>query len=210
MRNLNQALLSKWIWQWSTPQIKLWKTIMNALYGGQGNALRESFFFRNQLIITIRFCKCFITRSVGKGSNINFWDEDWGEGILKSRFQCLYSFAWYKNLTLEQVIQNRDTSLLFRHVSTLQAHNELMTLNQIVVLARAMVEDEAVDGAIWKPNANGIFTVRSAYFTMKNGPRLKTRSHGIWKLTVPLRFKIFGWLLLLRRILTADNLKRRG
>jgi zinc-binding in reverse transcriptase len=69
------------------------------------------------------------------------------------------------------------------------------------------------DEVYWKGNSTGVLTAKSAYFTMKNGPRIKTikiNIDEIWKLNVPPRFKVWAWMMLLNRILTTDNLKKKG
>ena len=66
------------------------------------------------------------------------------------------------------------------------------------------------DDVVWKWEATGVFSVKTAYFNMMNGPRVKTKSGKTWKLITPPRVKLFGWLLLINRILTIANLNRRG
>ena len=43
-----------------------------------------------------------------------------------------------------------------------------------------------------------------------NRPSIKATVYRIWKLKVPPRFKVFAWLLTYNKILTIDNLNRRG
>lgn len=53
------------------------------------------------------------------------------------------------------------------------------------------------------------FSMRSAYFALRNGPRFKSLPP-IWKLRAPHRFRIFWWLLSLNRILTTENCETRA
>lgn len=58
--------------------------------------------------------------------------------------------------------------------------------------------------------ATGVFTVKAAYFTMENTPAIESGIHRIWRIRVPPRMRVFGWLLFHNRVLTADNLRIRG
>lgn len=66
------------------------------------------------------------------------------------------------------------------------------------------------DESLWRGQSSGAFSVKSAYFTLKNGPRIKCVLSRIWKLNSPPRFKVFAGLLTLHIILSAENLKKRG
>jgi hypothetical protein len=147
---------------------------------------------------------------MGDGSTISLWDEDWGEGILKLRFKALYSFSWSKEVSLNKVLQTANTSNLFRPITTQRAHSEFEAFHQIIDQSRLMMSQENIDDAMWKGHPTGLFTVKSAYYVLKNGPRIKSKLHRLWKLPAPPRFRIFGWLLLLNRILTTENLNKRG
>lgn len=45
---------------------------------------------------------------------------------------------------------------------------------------------------------------------MKNTPRIQSVAHKIWILHIPTRMKVFGWLMLLNKLFTTDNLNKRG
>lgn len=45
---------------------------------------------------------------------------------------------------------------------------------------------------------------------MQDRPRIQSNIHMIWKLKVSPRIKVFGWLVLSNRLLTIDNLNKRG
>lgn len=52
--------------------------------------------------------------------------------------------------------------------------------------------------------------MKSAYEEMKRGSRTNATVHEVWQLKVAPRIKVFGWLMYLNKILTVDNLRRRG
>jgi hypothetical protein len=184
---------------------------MTALYEQHPDGLRSSFFFKNHLKGVAPFCNRFIRRVIGDGRGIIFWEDNWEEEIMKRRFNILYTFAREKEASLRTVLYTDDLSALFRPVLSEQAQTEMNSFVEVVAQTRLVMSNGQLDDAIWKGHASGSFTVKSAYFTLKNGDiqhNLKLKS--LWKLSVPPRFKIFGWLLLLNRILTIENLNKRG
>ncbi|OAY77330.1 Serine/threonine-protein kinase STY46 [Ananas comosus] len=60
----------------------------------------------------------------------------------------------------------------------------------------------------WSPD--GKFTVKSAYSMLNDGGLRDGRSSKIWRIRVPLKVKVFSWIVLKKRPLTADNLLKRG
>lgn len=49
-----------------------------------------------------------------------------------------------------------------------------------------------------------------AYKALKGGPMVASSLRHIWRLKAPPRMVIFGWLAIRNRILTHDNLKKKG
>nr|CAD1822879.1 unnamed protein product [Ananas comosus var. bracteatus] len=66
------------------------------------------------------------------------------------------------------------------------------------------------DEARWRWCNSGIFTVKSLYNFIQKGGVTETRFLLLWKNKLPLKVKIFGWLVLLKKVLTRDNLAKRG
>lgn len=66
------------------------------------------------------------------------------------------------------------------------------------------------DDLIWRWNTTGHFTVKSAYLQLKGGPKILKRISEIWKIKAPPRMIIFGWLAAQNKILTHDNLQKKG
>jgi hypothetical protein len=56
---------------------------------------------------------------------------------------------------------------------------------------------------------NGIFSVNCLYKWLHNDIPNKNNTH-IWKAKIPLKVKIFFWLLEEKAVLTRDNMKRRN
>ncbi|XP_078150358.1 uncharacterized protein LOC144545680 [Carex rostrata] len=103
----------------------------------------------------------------------------------------------------------QDISLLFRQALSQQASQQLSgLLNDIQ--SDPITLTTRPDNAAWRWEATGEFTVRSAYFASKNTLTTHYDTRRIWKLKVPPRMRVFAWLMVLNKILTVDNLMRRG
>nr|CAD1826988.1 unnamed protein product [Ananas comosus var. bracteatus] len=61
----------------------------------------------------------------------------------------------------------------------------------------------------WRWSTDGRFTVKSAYSALRDGGTKDARTSRIWSLRLSLKVKVFCWLLLKKRLLTADNLVKR-
>lgn len=103
------------------------------------DGLRASFFFKNHLQGAASFCKCFINRIVGDGRNINCWEENWGEEIVKNPFPILYTFAKYKEVSLQFVLYSTDLSVLFRPIISQQARIEMNSFIEVVAQTRRVI-----------------------------------------------------------------------
>lgn len=62
----------------------------------------------------------------------------------------------------------------------------------------------------WRWTANLKFSVRSLYLFLTDSGMMDPLSQHIWKLNIPGKIKIFLWLLLRKRIPTADRLHKQG
>lgn len=215
LRIFNKAILSKWYWQWQAKEEKMWKSLFLSIYCTQGtHGVHQSYFFRIQLKYVIGFCDCFIQRIVGQGNTIQLWDHDWGMGILKHNLSVLYSYTLQEDATLKQFYQSSDQSW-YRPVMSEQATEQLELLQRMKEQYNTgnqggNLSNTQPDDATWRMSANGEFRVQSAYLTMKNGPHIGSEVRRIWGVKAPHRFKIFAWLLIHNKILTTDNLKKRG
>ena len=101
-----------------------------------------------------------------------------------------------------------DIHIIFNHNLSSRAAIELEKLKQNIKLNIQLTTEQ--DRISWKWDQKGVFTVKIAYFAMKDGPRIRTDVRKIWKLTAQLRMKVFAWLMALYRISTVDKLQKRG
>lgn len=210
LKIFNEALLAKWYWQWISPRQQLWKSFIQIIWDNHP-LLPEQAFFKQNLKLLTDFIECFTQRIPGNGTTIAFWEHNWGLRFLKTKYSELYSYVIDKMLSLREVVQVPHFASLFLSNMSDRAITEFQDLlAEVTQWAQQQGLTGEPDDVLWKKDKSGSFTVRSAYFTLKNAPLIGSHTHRIWKLNVPPRMKIFGWLMLLNRVLTIDNLIKRG
>ena len=72
------------------------------------------------------------------------------------------------------------------------------------------IQQNVNDVVLWQWEKNKNFTVRSFYKGIEDFPMNMDSINRIWKIKAPPRVKIFIWLMLRNKILTMDNLIKRG
>jgi hypothetical protein len=125
--------------------------------------------------------------------------------ILKRRFVGLDTHAHDKALTLSMAVQCQNLMEIFRQELTRTTQVQLQGLQNSMHVVR-LDGSSCQDEVIWKWTSDGKFSVKTTYYTMKDGPMIRNIYNTIWSLRAPARFKVFGWLTTLNRILTIDNL----
>ena len=66
------------------------------------------------------------------------------------------------------------------------------------------------DSIVWRWTADASYSTRSAYRIQFKGSYSEFRNDLIWKAHAENKGKVFVWILVREKILTADNLQKRG
>ena len=72
------------------------------------------------------------------------------------------------------------------------------------------VQREGEDSVIWTTSNDGAFSVRSLYYMMKPGGLSMFPSERVWRVRVPPKVAFFAWEASWGKVLTLDQLQRRG
>lgn len=112
------------------------------------------------------------------------------------------------SISLKEAASETCIANLFRSNLSLQVQMELQTLQAHITATR--LQEGRKDEIIWSWTEAGTFTVKFAYKALKNLPRVGTSLSKIWKIKVPPRIQTFAWLANQDKILTHDNLQKRG
>jgi zinc-binding in reverse transcriptase len=73
-----------------------------------------------------------------------------------------------------------------------------------------VIFNEYEDIYIWRWKTNGIFSTNSCYSWLEFGGIRHNSFNLIWSAYIPLKIKILLWLVKQNKILTKDNLGRKG
>ncbi|KAJ4815734.1 RNA-directed DNA polymerase (reverse transcriptase)-related family protein [Rhynchospora pubera] len=204
---MNKALLGKWKWNIDYKGCTgLWKEILQIKYSHRVPSSFSPFWkgvwSMDQLV------RLGTTKTVGNGKNTLFWLDTWFENYpLALRFPRLFQKTKKPRAKFCEVwFQGRIRLYLSRgNPSSLRA--EKVQLLEILNGSSFPLEH---DGICWHWESKGLFTVKSMYdFLSHRGIFDYTAKH-LWKLKIPLKVKLFSWLVLNNRISTKDFLARRG
>ena len=152
-------------------------------------------------------CKYFVAK-LGNGNDFKFWLDEWfGRGALREEFPRLFALARSPNATTWECWDGA-WSPTFNAALSDQRLEEFMIMQQRI--SNKWHHPTSHDGWEWE---DVVFTVKSAYKKIREeqyevDPLLAEACQFIWRLKVPLKVKIFGWFLLLGRLMTRVYHKR--
>jgi hypothetical protein len=129
-----------------------------------------------------------------------------GASTLKDQYPNLYNIVRKKSATVANIFSSRPLNDSFRR--SLAAENLQSWHNLILRLTNVHLRDRP-DVFKWSLNLNGQFSIRSMYQAFLDINIVPHNSY-LWKLKIPLKIKVFLWLLFREAILTKDNLVRRN
>lgn len=122
------------------------------------------------------------------------------------KYARLFNLVYHKQVTVAVVFSKGLTSIKFRR--TLLGDNLVLWRDLVSDCSEVRLRSDN-DKLVWLWSKSGVFSVKSFYLALRNQHFLFP-FHFIWGLKLPLRIKIFIWLVLKKRILTKDNLYNRG
>ena len=71
-------------------------------------------------------------------------------------------------------------------------------------------DSSLADSLLWRWSSNGTFSVHSYYLWLEYGGMVNTEFTAIWSSKIPLKIKIFLYLLKRNKVLTKENLISKG
>ncbi len=142
--------------------------------------------------------------ALGNGRSLPFWTARWfGDFSLSSRFPNLHAASVSKHVSTSTWLHRYASSPSAAFLSPLSSQDleEFLRLND---LASSWEITNSPDTIYWRWHISSHFS-----FLIDSGVKDDLFSF-VWKSKVPLRVKLFLWLAAKNRILTADNLAKRG
>ena len=146
---------------------------------------------------------------VGDGVSFSFWEVDWsGHGRFKLCFRRLHALALEPGATVRTVwIAGWFPS--FPCTLSKQRYVDLIALHTTIVPCQLSERDP--DAWVWR---GGRFSVQAVYRHLQglestsDSPTILKCCRLLWKCRIPLKIKLFGWLLLRQRLMTRSLRQR--
>jgi hypothetical protein len=141
------------------------------------------------------------------GNQIRFWEDIWlGATTFKEQYPNLYNIVWKKSATVSDVFWTRPLNISFRR--SLVNANLQSWQNLVLRIANVHLNDQ-LDILIWSLKSSGQFLVSLMYQELLDFD-IVPHNIFLWNLKIPLKIKVFLWLLYKKVILTKDNLVKRN
>jgi hypothetical protein len=86
---------------------------------------------------------------------------------------------------------------------------EALELEELQEAVEVVQITDAKDELIWALEASSKFTSKSLYRLMINPGEVATRMKDLWEVKMPLKIKVFLWMLWHNRVQTGEKLKIR-
>ncbi|RVW80668.1 Transposon TX1 uncharacterized 149 kDa protein [Vitis vinifera] len=217
---MNKALLGKWNWRFAIEREVLWKKVISHKYGveeggwctraergrhgvGLWKAIRKEWL---GMYSSLAF-------RVGNGRRVRFWKDKWcGDEPLYESFPSLFAIsqakdAWVSDVWNPDGVGDGWTPLFSRALNDW----EIEMMEQFMLKIQAFrVQRENEDKMVWTTSKSGVFSVKSLYSFLEPGGSAMFPYIGIWKASVPPKVAFFAWEASWGKILTLDQLQRRG
>jgi len=119
----------------------------------------------------------------------------------------LYVINNEKGITIERAWDGVNLKLTFRRAIP----ERLMLLwEELLQIASTIEFSDNDDDIIWQYDSKGKYSVKSLYSVVSFRGVTPVHVPAVWKLIIPPRIHIFLWLLSRNKLLTRDNLGKKG
>ncbi|KAJ4821284.1 RNA-directed DNA polymerase (reverse transcriptase)-related family protein [Rhynchospora pubera] len=202
----NKALLLRWLWKLYTDQSSLWFKVANTLLEAQRGCkspslwITEGSFFWRDLRSLFPLFQLSTRTQVLSGTESSFWYDNWGGKPLFFLTKSGGKPA-RPRICLKEGL-TRINELLPRPYN-LDSH-------YVVSNAPLALHHSGSDSVQWIWSADRNFSVASTYKALCSAGKLKSPFTWIWKLRIPPSIRFFLFLLSCDRVLTRQQLSKRG
>lgn len=205
---MNLALLGKWWWKFKDPTFSSkWKTLIQHLYYNPNRVMTYSSFW-SEIVQLEQIGQCSLKYTPGECSLVRFWEDLWyGDCSLSAAFSHLYKICTNPNVLLSDVIHSQGACVQFRRSFTRVDQCEWGHLLHII---STISFTHSHDKVAWRWEKSGNFSVRSLYKILNFGGIGTNQPMTWWHTPIPRKIQIFMWLTCRKRILTKDQLCKRG
>jgi hypothetical protein len=148
--------------------------------------------------------------TIGDCTKACFWHNNWLDGESpKYLAPNLFQLVKRKNKTVQQELRNNSWIRSLSNRITSATHIEEFASLWIRIQDVQLLQG-VQDSITWRWRPDGSYSTRSAYRIQFKGSYRRFRTDQIWRAHAENKCKVFTWILLQEKILTADNLEERG
>ncbi|RVX19375.1 putative ribonuclease H protein [Vitis vinifera] len=209
-----------WNWRFANERDALWRSVISLKYGvEEGGWCTQDVMGRNGVGLWKAIRKKWglfdgrVVFHLGNGQRVKFWKDKWcGDGPLCECFPSLFSMSMSKNAWVSEVWNPVGDGIGWTPLFA-RAFNdwEIDLVERLLQKIQAFrVQREEEDRVIWTASNNGAFSVRSLYSMMEPGGLSLFPSERIWRARVPPKVAFFAWEASWGKVLTQEQLQRRG
>ena len=83
-------------------------------------------------------------------------------------------------------------------------------LHEFNIIMRSLVLNSDNDSISWSASSDNLYSVKSCYALLNDGGFRSQHGMDIWKCSAPLKIKVFTWLVIHDKILSKENLVKKG
>ncbi|RVW53935.1 hypothetical protein CK203_073000 [Vitis vinifera] len=210
----------KWNWRFANERENFWRHVISRKFGeeegGWGSRdVRESYGvgFWKEIRKEGALMQNKVVFSVGSGRRVKFWkDLWWGSFALCNSFPSLYAIASSKEAWVEEFWDTSGVEGVWSPRFSRPFNDwEVEEVERLLLTIRgAGLNPLMEDRMMWNVTSNGIFSVKSLYNDLSSR-RAGPFPHGlIWSPSVPSKVSFFTWEASWGKVLTMDQLKKRG
>jgi hypothetical protein len=220
IRRFNQALLGKWLWRFAHEEGAWWKSVLVAKYGSEwGGWCSRGIPGPHGVGLWKYICKGWHTFrrhfrfDPGEGSRVRFWEDLWcGDRTLKEAYPDLFNMASFKGASIADNMECSNGIIQWNVQFTRLAHDwEIEVLAAFYKrLYDCKLKGVGVDKLRWLHSRKGVFEVKTFYRALSPSRAASFPWKSIWRSKAPPRVAFFAWTAAHGKILTVDNLRRRG
>ncbi|XP_026410423.1 uncharacterized protein LOC113305622 [Papaver somniferum] len=223
LKQINHALLSKWIWRFATEDSALWRTIVAEKYGVNvaqwipktlectyGRSVCRSIMkFKSSVLKFVKF-------KVNNGISVRFWDDNWiYDSPIKTCYPNLFALSRAKHISVSEMCVTDGPSYVWNlHTPTRLNDVARFEYNLLITdLASFKFTNDTTDELQWTLTKGKVFTVKSAYekISMEDGLIQQSSIFTfIWNLKCPPKIGFFLLLIDHNNLPTRDLLNYRG
>ena len=154
---------------------------------------------------------------VGNGSRVRFWEDVWvGENSLEAMFPSLFRLSSLKSQPILEFYNQSSLPLVGNTCGNLHFLQSLLDreidqlLELLQILETKMVCSSVEDRRDWIVNSSGGFFCKSAFIWMRkdNSLLVNLPAKNMWKLNIPVKVKVFTWLLVLGKLSVHTTIQK--